>query len=96
VGTGSYPQPWQHLQDRSPRLEWENFAQGWSIAWSGKRGMALELRARLYAPMLCRSLRRAALYFGLRSQHFSNGGFNGKNRNNTPEGLVVDASWFCG
>jgi hypothetical protein len=27
VMAASYPQPWQQLQDRSPRLEWENFAQ---------------------------------------------------------------------
>lgn len=39
----------------------------------------------------------AAIYAGLQAQHFSNGGFNGGNRNfslNTPAGLVIGVSWY--
>jgi hypothetical protein len=41
----------------------------------------------------------SAIYLGLQAQHFSNGGFNGSNRNfslNTPESAVIGVSWFSG
>ena len=40
----SYPQPWQQSQASAPRLEWQDLAQDWIIAWLGKRSMAFVRR----------------------------------------------------